>query len=108
MSDDQLKASRAILWWAVTHHRMRWCEYNRLIEDVVAQERCISGCAGKEAFSTFEMAQRVADRPCRDGHVHRKAYRCERCHQWHLATLHPQARTITAKYRAKKLEAAYG
>ena len=102
-----LQFARAFLYHCAKNGRIRWGEYNDLMRDIVRRERLMQGCAGKEAFATYELAQRVADRPCRDGQVHRKVFHCAACGLWHLASIHPQARKVTLRYKARKAGLAY-
>jgi hypothetical protein len=83
---EDLTFARAIFLWAVLSHRMRWVEHKELMRSVIAQERKLVGCSGKEGFGSFDQAKAVADRRRgKDGHKRRNAYRCDLCGGWHLA-----------------------
>ena len=104
----QLQASRAILQWAAKTRRMLWSEYNELMRDVVACEKALIGCVSKEGFSSYELANRVAQRPGKEGRRHLHVFKCARCGMFHLASVDPRGRSATLRLRAKKLEVTYG
>lgn len=52
---------------------------------ISASELCASGCAGKERFATFTLADQVAKRGTRQ-RMRRQPYRCSLCQGFHLGT----------------------
>jgi hypothetical protein len=79
-----LRFARAFLRYCVFAGMLRWRDYNQMMRSIVGHQRRMDGCDGKEAFLTFDKANRIATRGGRHGHVHRQAYRCRWCRFFHI------------------------
>ncbi len=105
MTLERLTFARAVFRWAVLTHRMRWGEHNALMRNVIARERRIISCEGKDQFYNYELAKRVADQRGRHGHAKKIAYRCESCHQYHIGHASPDVRARERDWKRRREEA---
>lgn len=55
------------------------------------EEKRLSQCWGKEAYSSPDLANRVAKRRNR-GHRRLNVYKCPFCHQWHMGSIQRYSR----------------